>query len=69
MVVETAQQLADRIEAHCAVAGLSLSAFGAAAINDTKLVTDLRRGRQITMRTLQRIEDTIQRTAPTDAAA
>jgi hypothetical protein len=48
--------LLDRIEHHCAVAGIAETTFGRFAVNDGKFVARLRAGRSMTLRTLDRVE-------------
>lgn len=45
-----------RITEYCAVHGIAETTFGARAVNDGKLVSRLRAGRTVTLRTLAAIE-------------
>ena len=52
----TNTDLLARIEAHCEGRGISVTAFGRDVLGDTGLVTTLRRGRDLRLSTLRRIE-------------
>lgn len=51
-----ATELLSRIETYCRDAGESETAFGLRAVNDGKLLADIRTGRSITLKTLEKIE-------------
>lgn len=51
-----ATALLERIEAHLTTRRTSATVFGRKAINDPNLVFDLRKGRRVTRRTVQRVE-------------
>jgi hypothetical protein len=47
------------IENHCSTTGETASAFGRNAVGDPRLVFDLRKGRELRQRNLQRVRDYI----------
>jgi len=51
--------LVSMIDAHCAKSGIAQSTFGAAAMGDPSLVSDLRDGREPRRATVSRIMDYI----------
>lgn len=51
--------LLHRIGIACVSSGVTVSAFGRTAVNDPRLVSDLRRGREPRGKTLRRIESTL----------
>lgn len=53
--------LLKRIEAYCAKNDIAESTFGFRAVNDGKLVSRLRAGNTITMRTVSQIEALLKR--------
>jgi hypothetical protein len=48
--------LLTRIQAHCDRTGINLTEFGKQAMNDTGFVSKLKNGRNITLKTLRRVE-------------
>lgn len=62
-----------RIEAYCARRKISEATFGLRTVNDGKLVTRLRAGRDITLRNVEKIEKVLEAeaapAAPGDATA
>ena len=54
--MSTIGTLLPRIEEYCRAAGMAESTFGRIAVNDGKLVSRLRAGGSITLRTFERIE-------------
>lgn len=62
-------RLLARIEAHCEQREIALSTFGKEAVNDGKLVSRLRNGRSITVRTLEAIEAKLSEAQTEEGAA
>lgn len=56
VAMSTTLALLERIESHCHRRGMSVSTFGKLAVNDGKLVSRLRMGASITLKTLEKIE-------------
>ena len=56
--------LLQEVEAYCKTAGLAESTFGRQAVNDGKLCTRLRAGKNVTLETAQKIRQYISRQSP-----
>ena len=56
--------LLSRIEEYCRATNTAESTFGRIAVNDGKLMSRMRAGGSITLKTLQRIEDVLSGTRP-----
>ena len=55
------QQLLQQIESYCRAAGIAESTFGRQAVNDGKLCSRLRAGKNVTLDTAQRVRNYIER--------
>ena len=55
------ERLIAQIEAHCAQANIAPSTFGKEVVNDGKLITRLKAGGSITLKTLASIEAALDR--------
>ena len=51
--------LASKIERACAQAGVFPTQFGRQAVNDPRLVSDLKRGRELRQKTLVRVHEAL----------
>lgn len=56
--------LLDAITAHCAISGMSETAFGIAAVGDPRFVFDLKQGREPRRKTVARVTEFIAGHAP-----
>lgn len=68
--MEDNRDIIERIEAHCLRQGIAESTFGRLSVNDGKLVSRLRSGSSITMRTFRALEAYLEKereTAPSSA--
>jgi hypothetical protein len=50
------KRLCRRIERHIRLTGVSATAFGRLALNDSRFVMDLRRGRKVRAKTVGRVD-------------
>lgn len=58
---KAAQNLLKRIADHCQTIGMSEATFGLKAVNDGKLVSRLRAGGTVTLRTMEAIEAALEK--------
>lgn len=67
-MTDTNATLLARIEAHCRALGISESTFGLRAVNDGKLVSRLRAGKTVTLKTFEAINVALDAPQSSEAA-